>query len=187
MKNHFIVSVPVKPYVKKYIVNLFGDPANFVHHSDEYQLVQHCLTSPSIRYDSKIDPQMAVYTDTIRILVSQDIFYRYGWEFTRTDIRKFGKHFERKIKFLMKSYVSIHVGAGEPIKDAIQRFQQKFELEEYFWSYESIKKDYYRNKPDYPFDFFPNIIEQLDNLFLAHLSPARDKSTSKKPKYEINE
>jgi len=187
MAKYFIVFVPVKPYVKRFIETHFGLPANFIPHSNEYNLVQRCLCDPRIKYDGKLETKMGTYTEKIEILVSQDIFYRFGWEFTRTDTVYFGKYFERQLKFYMVNYISIYIGLGLSIKEAIKQFQDFYDMEEQYWSFESISKYYYRHKPKKRFEFYDHLITQVNQLFVVALSGKSDKFTRKKSLYEINE
>lgn len=187
MTKYFTVFVPVKPYVKRFIETHFGLPANFIPHSEEYKLVQKCLCDPTTRYDNKLEMKMCTYTETVEILVSQDIFYRFGWEFTRSDTVIFGKYFERQIKFYMINYISIYIGLGLTIKEAVKQFQEFYQMEEQYWSFESISKHYYRHRPKNRFDFYGHLIQQINQLFVVALSGKSDNFTQKKSLYEINE
>lgn len=84
----------------------------------------------------------------------------------------------------MHNMVSIYRGVGLSIKDSIQKFQVNNSMEEEYWSYESIKKEYYRRRPENEINFFTEIIEKIDELFMVTLSRKKDNVTNKKTNYE---
>lgn len=187
MPDKFYVSIPIKPYVKRYIELHYGLPADFSKHPEIQKHVRRCLRKPQTRYDNKFDSKLCTYTESLEIVISQDDFYRYGWEFSKTDIVEFGKLFETEIKCRMHNVVSIYRGVGLSIKDSIQKFQISYSMEEEYWSYESIKKEYYRRRPQNDLNFFTEIIDKIDELFMVTLSRKKDNITTKKQQYETVE
>lgn len=185
MSKNFIVTVPVKPYVKRYIELNYGNPADFSSDASLQKLVHKCLSNPSTRYENKYENKLCTYTERIGIAISEDYFYRYGWQFTYTEIVNFGKTFEFVIKTKMILIVGTYTGMGLSFRHAIERYQERSGLSEQDWPYESIKKDYYRNKPREKINFFPQIISQIDKLILVKLSPEWDRFTAKKNQHEI--
>lgn len=185
MPEKFVVTIPVKPYVKRFVELNYGLPADFTKHPDIQKEVIRCLKKPRTRKDMQYESQqLCTYTETLEIAISQDYFYRYGWEFSKTDTVTFGKIFESTIKCKMHNVVSIYRGIGLSIKESIQKFQEHYSMEEEYWSYESIKKEYYRRRPKNEIDFFIDIIDKIDNLFMELLSRKKDNSTSKKIHHE---
>ena len=180
----FVVTIPVKPYVKRFIELNYGLPADFSKHPEIQKEVRRCLRKPNTRFDKQFENKLCTYTDQLEILISQDDFYRYGWEFSRTDVVAFGKLFETVIKCRMHNIVSIYRGVGLSIKDSIQKFQVHYSMEEEYWSYESIKKEYYRRRPDQEINFFTEIIDKIDELFMVTLSRKKDNVTTQKTVYE---
>jgi len=188
MAPKFVVIIPVKPYVKRFVELNYGLPADFSKHPEIQRQVLRCLKKPRTRKDLQYDKQqLCTYTETMEIVISQDYFYRYGWEFSKTDTVTFGKIFETSIKCKMHNVVSIYRGVGLTIKESIQKFQEHYKMEEEYWSYESIKKEYYRRRPENDIDFFVEIIDKIDHLFMELLSRKKDNSTPKKTHHETAE
>ena len=180
MPEKFFVTIPVKSYVKRHIELHYGLPADFARFPELQREVRRCLRKPQTRYDNKFDNKLCTYTESLEIVISQDDFYRYGWEFSRTDIVEFGKRFETSIKCQMHNTVSIYRGVGLSIKDAILKYQEKYKMYEEYWAFESIKKEYYRRRPDEDPDFLTEIIAKIDELFMVKLSHKKDNVTLQK-------
>jgi hypothetical protein len=173
----FSIIVPVKPYIKRFLHINYGTPANFGNDAESYRFLRNCLRKPNTRYDSKYSDEIHSYSETIRVIISEDDFYRYGWELSKTDTVAFGKRFEDRAKALMRSIVTVYHGFGLTIKESIIRFQDKFGLEEEYWPYESIKKEYYRKRPDVELDFYDEILNKINHIFMVNLSPNKDSFT----------
>lgn len=140
----FIVTVPVKPYVKRFLENNYGNPVDFRSHPRENEMFKRMLKKPCRDIDHKYKTDLIRQTHAVEVLISDRDFYRHGWEVTKTDIVSFGKHFEKHAKWLMRTVVSTYVQHGSPIDRAILKFQNRFGMEEEYWSFDSIKKDFYR-------------------------------------------
>jgi hypothetical protein len=174
----FSVQIIAKPYVKRFIENTCGNPADLSKFPDLKDLFRRYLKKPNTRFDKTYDNELRGYTQTIDIVISEDDFYRCGWEVSRTDMIDFGREVERKAKFLMRNYVSLYFASRVPIKTAINRFQDMFGFTEEDWSYEAIKKDFYRN--GHHNDIVrtdeikkltrSNILSIIDKIFLENLS-----------------
>ncbi len=140
----FNVTVPVKPYVKRFLENNYGDPVDFRNHPRENELFKRMLKKPCHDNEHKYTNELCKQTHSVEILISERDFYRNGWELTKTDIVNFGKYFEKHAKWLMRTVVSTYVQHGTPVHRSIMNFQTRFMMEEEYWSFDSIKKDFYR-------------------------------------------
>lgn len=184
MSEKFVVTIPVKPYVKRFIELKYGFPADFSRDEEVKLLIRRCLKKPDTRYDRKYEYELCTHTESLDILISQDEFYKHGWEFSKTDIVMFGKRFEVPIKKKMRGIVCFYVGMGLNIKDSILKYQKKYQMEEEFWPYESIRKEYFRKRPTERIDFFDEIIDKIDELFTVNPSHKRDTFTLKNYTHE---
>jgi hypothetical protein len=72
----------------------------------------------------------------------------------------------------MRSVVSIYISFGIPINIAINKFQTRFQLEEEYWPFDSIKKDFFRFKINTGIDFNQYAYEHLEKLILVNMSNA---------------
>jgi hypothetical protein len=165
----FSIQIPVKPYVKKFLESNFGNPVNFSHHKDENAFFQNLLKKPSRRWDYQIKDKPVKSQEFIEIVISEDMFYRYGWELTKTNVLKFGKFFESRIKLFMRVWVGVETSIGIPLYKSIRNFQEQYDLDEDDWKYEAIKKDFYRNAPKQSIDFYKEIYKKIHKIILDNL------------------
>jgi hypothetical protein len=161
----FNVTVPVKPYVKRFLINNYGEPVNFHGHPRENEMFLRMLRRPNAIFDYKYKKEFFLHTENVFVSISENDFYKNGWELTRTDIISFGKHFEQRAKWLMRTVVGTYTCFGTPINVAVFKFQKKFSMEEEYWPYESIIKDYQRlneknniKNTDYAFNHLEHLI-----------------------------
>jgi hypothetical protein len=166
----FTIQLKTKPYVRHFLVSNFGSPANLTADPGLNALFRRCLKKPSLRSHKHYKPlNLKKYTTTAEIIISDDYFYRYGWEMSKTDTILFGRELENRAKFLMRSIVSVYMAFMRQ-KDAIMLFQENFGYTEDIWSYDSIKKDYFRNGPEKKIDFLTEITRTTENIILENLS-----------------
>jgi hypothetical protein len=165
----FSIQVPVKSYVKKFLEINFGNPVDFSHHTEENAFLQNLLKKPSRRRDYSIKDNGVRYQDVIEINISEDMFYRYGWELTKTNALKFGKFFESRIKLFMRTWIGVETSIGIPLFRSIHNFQDKYNFDEDDWKFEAIKKDFYRNAPKQSIDFYHEIHYKIHKIILDNL------------------
>ena len=132
-------------------------------------LFHHLLKEPSYRRDLYTNDLLTPYTEILEIFISEDEFYRYGWELSKTNVIVFGKFFETRAKFFMRNIVGVYRGLGLPIFRSIARFQKTFNFDEDAWKYESIKKDFYRHGNTRHIDFDNEIYHKIENIILDNL------------------
>lgn len=168
----FNVTVPVKPYVKRFLENNYGDPVCFKNHPRENEMFKRMLKKPDYEDECKYKNELCLHTAAVEIQITERDFYKHGWELTKTDIVSFGKHFEKNAKWLMRSVVGTYVSFGTPPYVAIQKFQERFKMEEEYWSFDSIKKDFFRFKVNNEIDFNQYAFEHLERLILLNMSDA---------------
>ncbi len=164
----FHVSIPVKSYVKRFLELNYGDPVFFHPDREDYSVLRECLKD-SRRYDSKYDDVLCTYSNNVTVLLTEYDFYHFGWDMTRTNVIKFGVHFETKVKTLMRSMVGIYHGLGLPINVSINKFQDRFFFDENVWQYQSIKKDFYRNGTTSKIDFDGEIFNKVEKIVVKNL------------------
>ncbi len=160
MPEIFTVDLKVRPYVRQYIINNCGDPADLRHLPLLDNLFWQLIRKPLLRFESLPRPSSDTY---ISIAIPEDKFYRYGWEMSNTGLMKFNRTAEGMIKFFMRSYVGMRTKLGFTIAYSIRKFQQEWNFPEDVWSYEAIKKDLFRYT-DYKRDDKVNkLINEIDN------------------------
>jgi hypothetical protein len=59
---------------------------------------------------------------------------------------------------------------GATIAESIREFQDKFGFPDQVWSFDSIKKDFYRNGGDIKYKTIKNMRIEMNKIFMAELS-----------------
>jgi hypothetical protein len=167
----FTVELPVKPYVKQYIVLNYGNPADFSSNKYINERFRKCLAKPSMREAAHYkNISFSIHCRTVKIKITQDDFYRYGWELTITDIITFGKLIESQAKFLLHNMISFYMTFMNE-RDAILAFQNNFGFTEDIWPFDSIKKTYHRTTAkSEKISYTKDLSNKLENLILGNLS-----------------
>jgi len=168
----FNVTVPVKPYVKRFLENNYGNPIDFRCFPRENEMFKRMLKKPCYDMERMYKTELCLHTQLVEISISDRDFYRHGWELSKTDIISFGKYFERNAKMLMRSVVSTYISFGIPTNIAIVKFQNRFQMEEEYWPFESILKDFCRFKNNNDINFNQFAFEHLEKLILVNMSVA---------------
>jgi len=166
----FTLQLQTKPYVHHFLTSNFGNPADISTDKQLYSLFRRCLKKPSSRFRTKYDSlSMLRYSEKSQIIITEDDFYRYGWEMSKTDMVYFGRELENRVKFLMRSMVSMYLTFMTQ-KNAILQFQESFGYNEEIWSYDSIKKDFFRNGPNHRINLMEEITIKSEHIILGNLS-----------------
>lgn len=186
----FLVKIPCKPYVKRFLEINFGDPDNLnsgkaVDISKDkalYAEFRSKLEKKSYRHELLFNTYaFKRYSDEINIKISQDDFYRFGWELSKTDIVYMNQVFEGRTKILMYTIVGSRVAMGISLTDSIDYFQDKFFFPEDIWPKESIYKDCQRNLDIEKNSISQSISELIDKITLETLS--RNRTILRKAKF----
>jgi len=165
----YTVSLPVKPYVKRFLELNYGEPVDFTGDVKLYNKFRRFLIKPSVRYDkNRCTKESTLYVNTVDVIISEDDFYRYGWELSKTDIIAFGREIQSNAKFFMKNIVSFYASHME-LSRAITLFQDKYGFTEDIWSYQSIKKEFQRNGLKMKIEFSKEITEKIEKIILVNL------------------
>ncbi|MFZ4401473.1 MAG: hypothetical protein ACOYO1_15665 [Bacteroidales bacterium] len=182
----YTVTLPVKPYVKRFLEINYGDPVDLTTDKKLYNYFRRCLIKPCNTYDkTRCIKYSMFYTENVNIIISEDDFYRFGWELSKTDIVGFGREIESNAKFFMKNIVSFYSSHME-LSKAIKLFQFKFGFTEDIWQYDSIVKDFQRNGLKLKIEFSTEITEKIEKIILLNLSEKRTVSTKMVNEYANN-
>lgn len=138
------ISIPCKPYVKHFLQINYGNPVDFSKAQDIYKNLRYRLKNKNVNLKSR-EIAKWLYSEIVVINITEDDFYRYGWELSTHNIRGFNCDIQARAKFFMRNVISVYE-AVMPLKEAITYFQDRFGFTEDIWPYDSIKKEYYRNK-----------------------------------------
>ena len=167
--SKFFVTVPVKPYVRRFLEMNYGNPVNLICDPVSHKFLRELLKKPNSRFDNKYPDNFCTYTTEVEVLISDDDFYRHGFELTKTNMVAFGRHFEDRAKVLMRNVVGVYGALGVPLNVSITKFQERFGFDEDTWSYQTIKKDFYRNGTLNKIDFNTEIFSKIEKIVLVNL------------------
>lgn len=182
----FVVTIPVKPYVKKFIEINYGLPADFTDDPLTNKFFVELLRKPNTLYDNKYPDEICTYSNEVEVLISEDYFYRYGWELTKTNVVAFGRRFEDRAKMMMRNIIGVYHAVGLPFKISITKFQDRFGFDEDIWNYQSIKKDFYRNGQVEVVDFDNEIFRKIEKIILVNMYSLGTISKQALKRYECN-
>lgn len=167
--QRFTVSVPVKPYVKRFIELNYGNPADFTSNIAINRFFISLLHKPTTAPETICPDDEYLYFASVDITISEDYFYRYGWEMSKKNIIAFGRHFEERAKHLMRNYIGIYHAIGLPLNTGINKFRDRFGFDEDSWTYEAVKKDFYRHGILQDLDFDDEIFRKIEYIVLVNL------------------
>lgn len=172
MAKDFYVILPCKPYVKRYIEQNFGNPADFSSNKILQHELVRSLKKPNKRFDYKIGYSNAVsnYKSKIDMIISEDLFSRYGWMLSVTDVININRIIESMVKGFMNAMVGLSVANGFPTKDSILDFQDRYNYPEEVWAYESIVKEFQRHGKKIVRTYQSEISKINQKIFMEHLS-----------------
>ncbi len=186
VQKKFTVSIPVKPYIKRFLEINYGFPVDFTYHAYHNKHFRQLLSHKVTHNDKKISDNFCTYTEIVEVLICEKDFYRYGWELTKTNTVAFGSFYEDRVKFMMRHHVGTFVGLGLPINKSISKFQNNFGFTEDIWQYQSIKKDFYRNGSSCIIDYDCDIFNKMQNILLRNLYDLGTISQQTKLHHENN-
>ena len=167
MPDNFSIEVPVKPYVKAYLENNCGSPVDLSMLQVVYVDFINYIKNPTLRTEATL---VCNYTTAVKIIIPKDVFYRYGWELTKTDIIKLNNKIEGLVKFASRNFITTNKALGVPVAASIREFQILFSFTEDSFPFETIKKDFDRHGNTVEMKIFRDFRAEITNIFLASLS-----------------
>jgi hypothetical protein len=141
----FVIKIPCKPYTRRYLELTFGKPCDLSADRHLYDFLTGRLKNKSYRYDKSAYQSLKKYTDETDIKISRDVFYRHGWELSRTDTVDFNIRIEHQAKLFMYGKIGMSKVLGYSLTESVLHFQEKYGFFENIWPAESILRDCRRN------------------------------------------
>lgn len=129
----YTVKVAVKGYVKAYLENNFGAPADIRQDAELMDVVCMMLREGSTRFDKVISANLS---GQVELRISKDAFFRFGFTFTKTETLRFNSFLEKRIKFYARTYIAYHHSLGTSVANCIRDFQKTFNFPEEVWPYD---------------------------------------------------
>lgn len=188
MDSRFTVTLYCKPYVKQWLEKNYLNPVNLTLSTELASKFREQLKKPNHKYDNRPDLENStLYSASVEITISEHDFYHYGWTLTRAGHVKFGKAVEKILKLQVRSAINAHMIIHGRINKAILFVQNHFDLPEDVFSYESMKKDFFRNGSANRFDFAEHLTQEMQNHLLRLLYENGTISIHYYNRYVINQ
>ena len=150
MKGYIAIDVPVKSYIKAFIIFEMGEaiklsPGQHVISNKIYDLLEHSQNHHRTIAHCK-------YSDVIRIFISFETFRRRGHHLNHSNIRSFNRFVEKLIKFRFNTLMDDLIEILPSFENNLPEVRRRMGIDLESWSDDSMKKDYYRyrirkNKP----------------------------------------
>lgn len=163
----FTCRIPVKPYIRSYLENNCGSPANLSELPEIQDFFLSLLRFPRFHRDKQ---SKCNYADFVDIIISEDVFNRFGWHSSRTDTVRFNQRCEAFIKFNSRQFIMANNALGVPVSECIRQFQHLYNFSEDSFSYETIKKDFDRHGTKARIKFIRDFKTELNKILLDNLS-----------------
>lgn len=159
--------IQVKPHVRQFLVTQCGeDPTNLRLIPELWKLYKGLMQKPRAHFDSK---KIANYPEEIFVNISNSMFYRYGYELTKTNTVIFNNEVDKMIKTISRQYISIHLNFGVKQAVAARNFVEVFNFQNSLDS-DTVAKDFYRSRSEISRNsFYNSIFEQVQKNFLLNL------------------
>jgi hypothetical protein len=138
------LNVPVKPYIKKYLEKNYGNPVNFSGVRGLSDFFNLLLEKQTLRREKQTT--LNRYSELVTIVITRDVFYRYGWSISNTSVVSFNALFEMVIKERGRDAIRIRKDeANKKISESIRQYQIDFGFTEDDFPFDTIKKDVQRH------------------------------------------
>lgn len=174
-KERFFVYLPCKPYVKQYLLHNYNaadedypDAISFISDKALNSEFRQKITRHCNRYDKRYE-DLSRYSETVKVEIKKDDFYRYGWALSNSDVVSFCSHIETKVKAMMCTYLDMYRAVGIPISSAIRSFQEKYGYSEDVWSADTIRREYNRNGSRISVDIKNEFFNKIDHIIMVNL------------------
>jgi hypothetical protein len=142
-----IISIAIKPYLKKYLANDFDVEPLVVGKTNQYTLfLFNSLRSPEYlnlsRTYKALDPQ--VYSDTLKCMVCEDYWNRHGSVISEEHQFLFNKFVQYNFCEEFYRFTRMRIGKKGSLNEALREFLNFYDLCEDDLPFKTIQKMYER-------------------------------------------
>lgn len=173
VRMDYIINVAVKPYIKAYLENNFGSPVDIRQEGEIWHLLGVLLSEGAGRKKPGGKMEKVIsgnFPEEVRLLVTKDMFFRYGSALGKPEVLRFNTFLEKRIKFFARSFIGYHHSLGMSVASCIRNFQKMFGFSEDVWAYDSIKKDFDRHGWTAGKKAVINFQREMSKIFLQIMS-----------------
>jgi len=148
MTHYTTITIPCKPYVKKFLINSFGNPADLSYDKHIKKYFLHLLSRRVHRNAARVNFKeygKLIYHEEVQIAINEEEFNRYGFSMHRKAVFDFNLFLEGYIKSMTRLFILTCQSFGMKRMQAIREFQETFGFSEDDYSSENILQDIKRN------------------------------------------
>lgn len=178
LSKHFLVTIPTKPYLKKYLLTKYGDPLLFTREHFFGMVVMAMAEHRGIyeKHNEEISfRRFDKFTTPIQIRFPRWILERsdYGSTIKRANIIMINKLFEERFDEDLCFFSAVMQAAGLELKEAREEFCRLHNIEiEIDITDEALKKKEYRHRNNEEKKFYAQLSsEKLPKLEQLTLYP----------------
>jgi len=144
------ISIPVKPYIKKYIHAIYGQVI-VVSFKTFVGMNVYCLLqkkgSEKQRFKKDTQVRYNLLTDKIRLLVPKDLLYRAGIDIPEDKSVILNNMFENQLSEHLHNFCEAYQVVGRERKEAIEHFCIKYDIEiDVDITFDALSKSEYRRR-----------------------------------------
>lgn len=187
-KERFAVWMSCKGYVRKWLIANFNtEDENWpvlIDLSRNKALRKAFLSGLSRNSTRRDNTTKGRYTARVPIEITEDEFYRYGWELTRTETLAFNTLLEREVKTMLHTFNAMLSVTGLTIAARIERFRRATGITEFDWDTDSIRKELQRNAHISGEADFEQMAKKIERNVWAMLSQSGHITEQGKEYYE---
>lgn len=142
--------MPCKRYVKRWLLRRYGRPdrnwpelVNLGGDKPLYRIFVSHLRRAYRRYDTRACARQ--YPTQVAVEITEDVFRRYGWELTATELSSVNAILEARVKQQLHAYVIALSTTGMPLNECIRQWRRRTGITDDDWSSDSIRKEITRH------------------------------------------
>ena len=184
MKSEKTITIPCKPYVKRFLNQNYGDPVNLYSVPNSFCYMFRAFLRKPVDFEpdrivkqrgrpqvkSRHTFSVSSYNVPVEFLISEYDFYNYGFLMIPLHMQALNTSFEQSAKLFMRTCVMIDSVMTGNLAFSIRRFQDRYEYPDEVWNYDTIKKDIDRNSTRILIDFDIEIYDKIQKILLHNLS-----------------
>ena len=144
MKGYISICIPVKPYIKAYMIKELGEvmilsSSRHIIYNKIYDLLERPQNSD--KFDATCN-----YSEKIILLISISNFKKKGCNLNHTNVRSFNKFVELLVKHRFHNLMDDLVINNPGFKKNLDIVRKRMGIDIDAWDDDSMKKDYYRSR-----------------------------------------
>lgn len=179
-RDIYAIKINCKKYVQRYLIMKYSAHISSrpvlvdISKDDELKtFLTRAVKTPSHRRDS-MSGQNSSRNSKIEILISEDMFNRYGHELTSTDEVRLNSILESRCKSEMLMFLSLQYAIHQSLETAINSFYRNYGYNENNWPSGTIRKIWSRKMKSEKISLKEELNQSLTKIFMGIMSQNKD-------------